>query len=99
MVKCTLPLYIRTVKCEILVNGVKCESCKEYRSTLRAICHRHSCNAHKPTKSSEVSSHVNYRYLKTPEQRERMSQLKAELDHSKREVSRLRSIIERIQEN
>lgn len=88
---------IRTVKCEILVNGVKCESCKEYRSTLRAICHRH--NAHKPNKSGEVSSHVNYRYLKTPEQRERMSQLKAELDHSKREIIRLRSKIESIQEN
>ena len=62
--------HYRTVidKCELVVNGVKCDSCKEYRSTLRAICHRH--NKHKPTKSGEVSSHANYRYLKTPEQRE-----------------------------
>ena len=87
---------IRTAKCEMLVNGVKCESCKDYRSTLRGICHCH--NAHKPNKSSEGSSHANYRYLKTPEQRERMSQLKAEIDHSKREISKLRSTIEQIQE-
>ena len=71
---------IRTVKCELLVNGVKCECCKQYRSTLRSMCHRQ--NSHKAKQSSAVSSHANYRYLKTPEQRERMSQLKAELDHS-----------------
>ena len=87
---------IRTVKCEMLVNGLKCESCKEYRSTLRSMCHRQ--NAHKAKKCTAVSSHANYRYLKTPEQRERMSQLKAELDHSKREVSRLKTKIEIIQE-
>ena len=87
---------IRTIKCEMVVNGVKCESCKEYRSTLRSMCHRQ--NVHKAKKGSTVSSHANYRYLKTPEQRERMSQLKAELDHSKRQINKLKAKIEIIQE-
>ena len=60
------------------------------------MCHRQ--NSHKAKQSSAVSSHANYRYLKTPEQRERMSQLKAELDHSKREINRLKAKIEIIQE-
>ena len=46
---------IRTVKCELLVSGVKCEA---YRSTLKSMCHRH--DAQGSTSSSAVSSHTNY---------------------------------------
>ena len=87
---------IRTVKCELLVSGVKCEACKEYRSTLRSMCHRHAQGS---TSSSAVSSHTNYRYLKTPERKERISKLKAELDHSKREIDRLKAKIKSLQED
>ena len=47
---------IRTVKCELLVSGVKCEACKEYRSILRSMCHRHDTQG--STSSSAVSSHT-----------------------------------------
>ena len=90
---------IRTVRCELLVSGVKCEACKDYRSTLRSMCHRHDTHVQGSTSSSAVSSHTNYRYLKTPERKERMSNLKAELDHSKREIDRLRAKIKDLQEN
>ena len=33
---------IRTVKCEMLVNGVKCESCKKYQSILFVIVTMHT---------------------------------------------------------
>ena len=87
---------IRTVKCELLVSGVKYEACKEYCSTLRSMCHRHAQGS---TSSSAVSSHTNYRYLKIPERKERMSKLKAELDHSKREIDRLKAKIKNLQED
>ena len=81
----------RTTKDEQLVSGVRCEVCKEYWSTLRSICHHH--NTQGSTSSSEVPSHTNYRYLKTPEWKEHTNNLKAELDHSKQEIDRLKAKI------
>ena len=79
---------IRTIKCELLVNSAKCEACKQYRSTAKK---------HIELKGEVRYHHTNYRYLKTPEQKERMSTLKAELDHSKREIDRLKTKIKNLQ--
>ena len=87
---------IRSTQCELLVNGVKCDTCKRYRSVLRSM---HSRSQKQDSeKNSRVSSHTNYRYLKTPERRSRMRQLKADLDQSKREIEILKSKIQRLQE-
>ena len=67
---------IRTVKCEMLVNGVKCESCKDYRSTLRAICHRH--NAIRVVKYVSCQLSIS----KKIEQRERMSHLRSQQERN-----------------
>ena len=87
---------IRSTQCELLVNGVKCGTCKRYRSVLRSM---HSRSQKQDSeKNSRVSSHTNYRYLKTPERRSRMRQLKADLDQSKREIEILKSKIQQLQE-
>ena len=58
---------VRTTSCELLVHGVKCDSCKTYRATLRTRynrwCHRRS------EQISDTTSHANERYMKTPEKK------------------------------
>lgn len=86
---------IRTTRCELLVNDVKCGTCKGYRSVLRSIYNRSL--KHDSEKNSRVTSHTNYRYLNTPERRSRMRQLKSDLDQSKRQIETLKSKIQRLQ--
>ena len=50
---------IRASNCEILVNGVKCDSCTRYRSVLRAI--RARCGKDDSQSKTDPSSHTNYR--------------------------------------
>ena len=87
---------IRSTKCELLVNEVKCGTCKGYRSNLRSMYNRSL--KQDSEKNSHVSSHTNYRYLKTPERQRRMHQLKSDLDQSKREIETLKSKVQRLQE-
>ena len=82
---------IRTSACELLVHGPKCDVCKKYRSSLRSL---HSqwmsqLNANSG-KHTAVSSHTNYRYLRTPQRKERMSELKSEVKSKRKEVERLK---------
>ena len=93
------PRTIRTTACEILVHGPKCEACKKYRSSLRSL---HSQWVHQLKTNSEnhtaVSSHTNYRYLRTPQRKERMSKLRAEVKTKRNEVERLRSRLKEVTE-
>ena len=53
---------VRATSCEVLIQGEKCDSCRNYRPTLRSL---HSKWSHQPsvtTQRTEVSSHTNYRY-------------------------------------
>ena len=86
---------IRSTNCELLVNDIKCGTCKRYRSVLRSM-HNRSLKQDSE-KNSCVSSHTNYRYLKTPERQRRMHQLKANLDQSRREMKTFKSKIQRLQ--
>ena len=86
------PRTIRTTACELLVHGAKCNACKQYRSTLRSL---HSRKASQPkSDSTAVSSHINFRYLRTPERRKRMTRLKAAVDSKTAEVNRKTKEIE-----
>ena len=93
------PRTIRTTACEILVHGPKCEACKKYRSSLRSL---HSQWVHQLKINSEnhtaVSSHTNYRYLRTPQRKERMSKLRAEVKTKRNEVERLRLRLKEVTE-
>ena len=85
---------IRTTACELLVHGSKCDTCKQYRSTL---CSLHSRKVSQPkSDSTAVSSHINFRYLRTSERRKRMTRLKAAVDSKTAEVNRKTKEIERL---
>ena len=51
-----------TAGCEMIVNEQKCNSCQEYRATLRALASRgkqqQAVTTHK--KRTDASSHVNF---------------------------------------
>ena len=70
----------------MLVNGEgRCESCKIYRSVLRAMYSREKkCSP--SSEKTKPTSHVNYRYLSTPEKHLRMANLRAELAQQKRKM-------------
>lgn len=56
---------IRSKSCEILVDDVKCISCKKYRPTLRSLYSRWSKQQNSDsTDHTMVSSHTNYRYVR-----------------------------------
>ena len=85
---------IRTTSCEILIHGSKCEACRKYRPSLRSM---HSQWVRQlrssPEKNTDVSTHTNYRYLRTPQRKEQMSKLRAEVRRQRNEVKRLRSML------
>ena len=63
---------VRTSDCEVLVSTTSCSRCKEYRSTLRSFVSK--AKAKTKTSSEEMqkpSSTTNWRYLNTPEKKER----------------------------
>ena len=82
---------VRTTSCEILVHGPKCEACKKYRSTLRSFYSQWMQQRRLDTeKHTSVSSHTNYCYLRIPQRKERMSNLRAEVKTKRNEVERLK---------
>ena len=56
----------------MLVSEQKCNSCQEYLVTLRALASRGKQQqaVTTPTKRTDASSHVNFRYLSKPEKAE-----------------------------
>lgn len=88
---------IRTNSCELLVHGPKCCACKSYRRNLRALLAKHKLE--KPQVNvAKTTSHANYRYLKSPECKKHMVNLKTELRNSKQEVAKLKARLESIRE-
>ena len=83
----TYNITIRHVNCDILTDNVKCSPCTVYRSTLRALYSRYI----KQKRSIQTSprSHVNLRYLRTPEKRKRFNSLKARAKAATRKVNLL----------
>ena len=61
---------IRHVECRILLaagEGVRCSECTHYRKTLLAMLSRNQRLSDTAVSRTDASSHVNYRYLRTPE--------------------------------
>ena len=77
-------------KCEVLVNGGKCSSCKKYCPHLRALFSSWSAQ-----KERKVSKFTNNKYLTATQQIDKMKQLQTRAQEAEREVKRLQHIIER----
>ena len=90
---------VRTSECELLVIDTSCNNCKQYRCTLRSLYSKSICQSKSERdKHTAVSSHTNYRYLKGPQHKERMSKLKAELNSKRKEVERLKAYVKEVNE-
>ena len=70
---------IRHINCEVLIvpdTNNRCEQCKAYRPVLRAM-HHHFKQRHVPSKLSD--SHINNRFLSSPEKIRKINELQANL--------------------
>ena len=84
----TYSCTVRTNACERLVHGAKCQSCARYRSTLRSAYSRFL--KRKTDRISDVASHVNVRYMTTPEKRSKMRKAVLRAQGAVQEVRRIR---------
>ena len=82
---------VRVAKCDLLTNVAECDSYKKYRPTLRAMYNRHVKTSPKRSeKKTRIGSKTNFRYLNTPEKRQRYSNVRAEMEANKRKVEQLK---------
>ena len=82
---------VRTTECELLCTSIKCASCKAYRRNLRAMYNRWSAKQ-SGNLSSEIidtTSHVNDRYLNTPQKKAKIYALRKRAHIAEEEVKRL----------
>ena len=81
-----------TTGCELLVHDVKCPSCKSYRATLQVMYSQ--WHSRDNTQLSDTTSHMNERYLNTPEMKAKMENMKRQAQAAEGEVQKLRKKIE-----
>ena len=73
----TYATTLRHSKCQLLTSAKKCIVCVNYRATVRSIYHRWIKSLNKsPSCIPSTSSHVNNKWLKTPERKEKAKNLK-----------------------
>lgn len=85
---------IRTASCEHLVHEVKCISCQKYRSTLSSAYSRFM--KRQSDKLTDTSSHVNVRYMTTPEKKSKTNKTRRRTQDAEQEVKRLRKKVEKL---
>ena len=92
---------IRHVNCiRILNDGLRsqrCSECKAYRYTLHTMLSRwkRASDSDVATNRGMISSRANFRYLNTPERKERFKQMRQQISQSERRVKQLQSTLER----
>ena len=84
---------IRSVSCEMVTNEVKCPECKRYRSTLRSGYSRWY-RRNSADKVTQADSHVNHRYMNTPEKLAKINSLREKAKVSEQDVKKLKTKIE-----
>ena len=88
---------IRTNKCELLIHGVKCNSCSTYRATLRVMYNRWlRCSSED---ISDSSSHANVRYMNTPEKKQKIAKLKKRAKSAEVELQKLKVKVKELTQN
>lgn len=85
---------IRHVSCRVLLSSgeeVRCGQCTQYRKVLHAMLFREHNHSDTSVSRTDADSHVNYRYLKTPEKIERLQALHHQNRLCLKRLSRLQS--------
>ena len=78
---------VRTTSCELLFQGIKCCSCLNFRPTLRSSYNRSL--SHQSGTIADIRSHINIRYMLTPEKAMRMKKMKKRTENAELEVTKL----------
>ena len=90
---------IRTVGCSILVpvhDRDRCSMCKKFRLSLNTMLNRLSSNVHvTDTSPTNCSSTVNFRYLSSPQKKERFIKVRNALRQSQSRIRYLTAKIEK----
>ena len=83
---------IRHAKCDVLVQSdlVRCLQCSRYRKTLHTYLLRQESPAQSKSDRTAPDSHVNNRYLSTPEKHDRLQHLHQLLTCTKLQVKRVK---------
>lgn len=83
---------IRHTECKLLLpdssSCSRCVSCTKYRKTLRSLLSRHMKQSQSPTR---VDSHVNYRYMRTPEKVQQLRELHSHRRITSKQLQRLQN--------
>ena len=85
---------IRHTECELLLcdsnSGNRCSACVKYRKTLRSLCSRHRKKSKLDlSRMTSVNSHVNYRYMRTPEKEQRLRELHGQHRNTAKQLQRV----------
>ena len=87
---------VRSMQCDLISSGSKCASCSAYRKNLRAMVSSGKVSSPVKRKRLDASSHTNYRYLHSPDLRERLHNSRKEICILSREVEQLKSRINKM---
>lgn len=86
---------IRHVDCSILLMEQSvCLTCSEYRSTLRSLVSRH-----RRLKTVQLSSHINTRYMRTPQRSAYIRSLQRAIRSKNAQLRRLRVKVKKLMES
>ena len=85
---------IRHSECELLLpyinSGSRCSACIKYMKTLRSLCSRHTKQSELGlSRMTSADSHVNYRYLRTPEKEQRLRELHSQHRNTSKQMQRV----------
>lgn len=88
---------VRASNCDIITHTAQCTSCSGYRRNLRALVSR-SKKITSPVKKKrlDMSSHTNYRYLRSPELRQRLQNSMSEVRTLNKRVSQLQEKLHKL---
>ena len=95
-VKDYFPYYtIRCTGCKILIpKSVKrCNKCSEYRKTLNVLCKR-SASKDDTVSRTDPASHVNFRWLSSPEKTDRLRHLSTRSKALQRQIKQVSEKLE-----
>ena len=70
---------VRTTRCDILVSSGRCAQCKAYRTNLRSLAKKAKTLTSPNRRASTSASTWNWRYLTTPQRRQRVKSRTAEV--------------------
>ena len=88
---------IRANKCQLLIHGVKCNSCSTYRATLGVMYNRWLRRSSEDI--SDSSSHANVRYMNTPEKKQIIAKLKKRAKSAEVELQKLKVKVRELTQN